>query len=116
VSRPKKSTTGPVAVTPRQARIRELQGLRSSGRSEADDRELADLLAEERRDRWLRLFPGRANRAMVATRNLWRMANPKSYLYTEDEARQVVEAMEQYTREIKRAFTGSPKERGLFDW
>lgn len=111
----KKQKSTVTASTPREREMADLRAVLRADRTQQQSARLAELQAEERRDRFLRLFPRRVERLKQAVRNIMRMGNPASYQYTDEEAEGIVAAAKKYAAEIERAFRGVPKERGLFD-
>lgn len=101
--------------TPRQAEIVRLRKTPRDRRTEAAVDRLRQLVTEEKRERFNRLFPRRLERLKSAVRNMVRLGSPTAYQYTEEEAEAMVKAARAYAAEIERAFRGTPKEKGLFD-
>lgn len=103
------------APTVEQLEIKELQRMGKDGRDSMQNARLRSLLEDERRARFSRLYVKRVQRFRDSARRVIAMSNTASYTYTDDEAGQIRAAAKKYSEEIERAFTGSPKEKGLFD-
>lgn len=105
----------PAEKTARQLRIEELRSVPRPERTSEQSAELLKLNSEEKRSRFLRLLPARAGKLKRAVRGLVNLGNVQGYEYTPDEAQAVVNAFNVYMAEVRRAFTGAPKEKGMWD-
>ncbi len=68
-----------------------------------------------RRPRFLDRQVSYVKHARRAIRRLTKLGNTTHYDYTGDEAKQIMDAILQDVDNLRRAFVGSPKEKGLFD-
>lgn len=101
--------------TPRQREIEALRKVKRDRRSEQQSARLSALVAEEKRDRFNRLFPRRVERLKKAAESVIACANVQSYAYETAEAEGIAGLAAKIAAEIRRAYQGAPKERGLFD-
>jgi hypothetical protein len=105
----------PAAKSPREQEIADLREIGRDGRTEEQSARLSLLLSDERRERFTRLMPKRMARLRSAFRGIRNIAAPQSYQYTEEEAQNISAAVIAAANEVKRLFTGAPKEKGLYD-
>lgn len=113
--RKKKTEAEPKELSERQQRIAEIRKVPKDARPTEMKQELVELVGQERRDNFLRLLPRRIAKAKKAINGVLNLASTTTYQYTQDEAAQIVAAFAVYAAEVKRAFTGTPKEKGMFD-
>lgn len=115
MARKGKATREKKPPTERQLRIAEIRAVAKDARPTEMKEELVRLVGEERRDNFLRLLPRRAAKVKKAVEGIINLSNAATYSYTEDEAAQIVTAFSNFAAEVKRSFTGTPKEKGMWD-
>jgi len=113
--KPKRPERKPAEKTTRQLRIDELRSIPRPDRTAEQLEELSRLNGEEKRERFLRLLPKRVGNLKRAVRGVINLGNVQGYDYTPDEAAAIVAAVAAYAGEVRRAFTGAPREKGLYD-
>jgi len=102
-------------LSPREQEIAKIRKIDRDKRSEQQIARLAELLAEDRRDRWNRLSPGRKLKMARAIKGLLAISSPQSYQYTAEEAQAICDEMDRKCKEIRAAFLGTVREKGMFD-
>lgn len=93
MARKKSVTTAEKTLTATEERIKAIREIPEERRSEAIKDELKQLLADERRERFVRHAERRTGNAIKAIGNVGRLGNRASYQYTEEEAAAIVEAL-----------------------
>lgn len=101
-------------LTPRQSEIKRLTDKGRDKRSDQENARLDQLKKEERRERFVKLFPARVQKVIDALETLSNCAATNSYEYTQEEIDKAVKAINERLAATVGAFSHRKEERKLF--
>lgn len=109
------TTEQPREQTAAEKRIQQLRAKGAAKRTDDESNELRGLVDAEKADRFLRVVPGRVQRALDTLDKLAHCGNRSTYTYTDDQVAKIAKALSDKMVEVGAAFEPqSAEERDTF--
>lgn len=107
------TTDAPVEQTAEEKRIQQLRAKTAKKRTDAESAELRGLIEQEKAARFLRVVPGRVQRALEALDRLAHCGNRSTYTYQPEQVEKIAGALNDKMVEVGAAF--QPREKAERD-